>query len=253
MTNRIADRTRNPVRLLLAASTAFGALLLTDPAAAQSSATRVDAAPPQPDSTRDAPADPEPERHRRVEDSREIGVLAGLLQPIFTQGGNVQLEAAYGRAVFDYSHGFLLDLPPVGAAKSQGLDLHVPYTTGFGVGYRFTEDFDVRFEPKLHKFEVSYGEGPERGERVATYHTITLGLGAYYRWRPFRKLGGAAKGITIAPSFRIWPNVWSSLDGNKVVYQSSVTGQEQTHRASNIGLGNTPFIANISVGYVFSL
>ena len=182
-----------------------------------------------------------------------IGLLAGLAQPIAVDGGNLQLEATAGRFVFDYSHGWSLDLPAVGDVKDQELTLHLPYSTGFGVGYQLTETLDLRFEPKLHNFEVRYDEGSSAGTEIDSYRTITLGFGAYYKWHPFAGSEGAARGLTIAPSFRVWPNVWSSLDDDRFVYQSEITGQQEVHEASNIGFGNTPFIFNVSVGYVFSL
>ena len=182
----------------------------------------------------------------------EIGVVAGLMQPLAIDGGNLQLEATVGRFVFDYSHGWSLDLPAVGDVEDQKLALHLPYSTGFGVGYQLTEALDLRFEPKLHGFEVLYDDGPQAGSEVASYRTVTLGFGAYYKWHPFSQSDGAARGITVAPSVRAWPNVWSSLDDDRIAYESSITGQSEVHEASNIGLGNSPFIVNVSVGYLFS-
>ncbi len=184
---------------------------------------------------------------------KEVGLMAGLLQPIGAKGGNLQLEATMGRFVFDYSHGWSLDPPVTGDVKDQKLTLHLPYTTGFGIGYRLTKALDLRFEPKLHKFQVQYEEGSDAGNAINSYRTVTLGLGAYYKWSPFAGSTGVARGLTVAPSIRWWPNVWSSLDNDRFTYLSSITGQREVHEASNIGLGNTAFIVNVSVGYAFSL
>ncbi len=193
---------------------------------------------------------PEPKAAKTIEQTRQIGLLAGLLQPIVIHGGNLQLEAAFGRLAFDYSHGWSLDIPTAGDAGAQKLSLHLPYSTGFGVGYRLTDSFDVRFEPKIHLFEVGYEDGGPK-DAVASYRTVTLGVGAYYKYRPFKS--GPLGGLTIAPSARFWPNVWSSLEGGKVTYANSRTGRSEVHEASNIGIGNSPFLVNVSVGYVFSL
>ena len=34
------------------------------------------------------------------------------------------------------------------------------------------------------------------------------------------------------PSVRYWPNVWRSLDDNKLTYQNRVTGKTETYRAA---------------------
>lgn len=183
------------------------------------------------------------------ERGRELGVLAGMIQPIVVDGGNLQLEGRYGRFVFDYSHGWSLDIPPVGDAKDQGLAMHVPYSTGMGLGYKLFEELDIRFEPKLHKFEISY----DGGQDIVTYKTVTLGLGAYYSYRPFKNSNHFVKGITLAGSVRYWQNVWSSLDDDRYRYDNMETGRSEVHEAANIGIGNTPIIVNVSVGYVFSL
>ena len=125
-----------------------------------------------------------------MEDTREVGLLAGLVQ-VAAGGANLQLEATYGRFVFDYSHGWSLEPPVAGEQKDQALALRLPWTTGFGVGYRFTRRFDVRFEPKLHKFDVFFdGDRMTSTNRITSYRTATLGFGAYYKYRPFESSTG---------------------------------------------------------------
>lgn len=179
-----------------------------------------------------------------------IGILAGMLQPIATDGWNLQLEARYGRFVFDYSHGWSLDIPVVGDAKEQKLALHLPYSTGMGFGYKLSESLDLRFEPKLHRFEVGY---EDEGSTLVSYRTVTLGAGAYYSYKPFRNRTDASRGITLTASVRYWQNVWSSLDDGGFAYENMRTGASEVHETSNIGIANTPVIVNLSVGYVFQL
>ncbi|WP_031529639.1 hypothetical protein [Dyadobacter crusticola] len=186
----------------------------------------------------------------------EVAVLAGLLQPTMLQGGNVEVDFYTRKMVFNYSHGFSLDLDAahgttVGEVKRQNLAIHLPYSTGFGIGYRINRFFDIRFEPKLHDFDVYYEGSTRQSGKVADYRTVTLGLGAYFRWKPFEKQQNVLKGIFTSTSARYWQNVWSSLDNNEIVYTNQFTKTQETHKASNIGIANTPFIFNIAVGYSF--
>ena len=67
-------------------------------------------------------------------------VAAGLNQPLLLNGANVSATIRRGRLVADYSHGVALDLNANGGIglsnleDAQGLDVDVPWTTGFGVG-----------------------------------------------------------------------------------------------------------------------
>ena len=97
--------------------------------------------------------------------SNRVSVLAGLIQPLVLKGGNIEVTYFTKRMSFDYSHGFLLSLSGatmVGDAKDQKLAYHLPYSTGFGIGYRFTSFFDVRVEPKIHSWEVYYDGETQR-------------------------------------------------------------------------------------------
>lgn len=186
----------------------------------------------------------------------EIILLAGLLQPLMLQGGNFEVDVYTPKVVFNYSHGFSLDLDrehgtTVGKIKSQNLAVHLPYSTGFGIGYRVKRYFDVRLEPKLHRFNVYY-DGSDRSlvsNEIAAYNTVTMGVGAYFRWKPFEKKQNALKGVFTSTSLRYWQNIWSSLDNNQIVYENRCTNQTETHKAANIGIANTPFLFNIAVGY----
>lgn len=179
-------------------------------------------------------------------------LLFGLNQPLLS-GFNIEANYFWDRLAFDYSHGVSLNFAneTLGSeAKDQGLQAHVPWTTGFGVGYRINSWLNLRAEPKWHKFELSYDGGNYMGESVLfSYTTFSLGLGAYANIRPFKKWGKYWEGIMIAPSIRYWPRITSSLDDNKIQYQNTQTGQSETHNAMEVGIANTPWIFNISVGY----
>ena len=123
---------------------------------------------------------------------------------------------------------------------------------GVCIGYRITPEFNIRIEPKIHIWEVSYdNKSYDEGDVFKKYTTYTLGLGAYYRWLPFKSSDNFTKGITLAPSIRWWPNVYTTLPDNKFEYYNIITKQNEVHQANKIGISNSPFFGNISVGYSF--
>ncbi len=185
--------------------------------------------------------------------SNKFSVLAGLIQPLALGGGNIEVNYTTKRMIFDYSHGFNLNPPSVGDFETQNVELRLPITTGFGIGYRINSFFDIRFEPKLHSFEV-YHEGDEKTEanKINDYKTFTLGLGFYYRYFPFRNNSSKLlQGITTSSSIRWWQNVGSTLSNDEFSYNNKITGKKETLKAANIGFGNTPLVMNIGVGYTF--
>ncbi len=185
--------------------------------------------------------------------SNKFSILFGMLQPTVAKGFNVEVNYTTKRMIFDYSHGVSLDPPTVGDFKTQKIALHIPHTTGFGIGYRFTSFFDVRFEPKLHSFEL-YNEGDiqNTATKIKDFKTFTLGAGAYYRYMPFRSSDSKLlQGITTSTSIRYWQNVGTTLSGDALSYLNKSTKKTETLKAPNIGIANTPIIFNIAIGYTF--
>jgi opacity protein-like surface antigen len=185
--------------------------------------------------------------------TNKVSILFGLLQPTVAQGFNMEVNYTTKRMIFDYSHGVSLDPPTAGDFKTQNIALHIPYTTGFGIGYRFNSFFDVRFEPKLHKWEVyNKGEAQTAATKIIDFNTITLGIGAYYRFFPFKNSENKfLQGITTSTSLRYWQNVGTNLSGDKFTYLNKGTNKTETLNAPNIGIANSPIIFNIAVGYTF--
>jgi hypothetical protein len=185
--------------------------------------------------------------------SNKFSVMAGLIQPIGLNGGNIELNYFSKRIALDFSHGFSLNPPVVGDFKTQGVELHLPYSTGLGMGYRFTQFLDVRFEPKLHSWEVyNKGEVQTEATKIKDFKTITLGIGVYYRYFPFKNSENTfLQGITTATSLRYWQNVGTTLSNDEFTYNSKLTSKKETLKAPNIGIANTPIIFNIAIGYTF--
>ncbi|MGL5892078.1 MAG: hypothetical protein ACRC3B_19450 [Bacteroidia bacterium] len=193
------------------------------------------------------------QQSNQLQYSNRFSILAGLIQPFALSGGNVELNYFTNRLSFDYSHGFSLDPPSAGDFKKQNLSLHLPYSTGFGIGYRFTSFLDIRIEPKLHSWEVYYDAEQQTAEnRIAKFNTFTIGAGIYYRYMPFRNSESKwLQGITTSSSVRYWPNIGSTLSDDKFTYNNSKTGKTETFKAPNIGIANSPIIVNVAVGYTF--
>lgn len=196
-------------------------------------------------------------QQKDVSEDVRVNLLFGLNQPILG-GFNVEGNFFYKRLAFDYSHGMNLNFSSEmlgGTYQEQGLKATLPWTTGFGVGYRFNTWLNLRVEPKWHKFEISYEETPEgtAGE-VTDYTTFTLGLGLYANLRPFKNSqSNFLQGIMVAPSVRFWPRVSSSLEDDQFSYDNAITGETETIEALEVGVANTPWIVNISIGYSFPL
>lgn len=181
----------------------------------------------------------------------ETSLLFGVVQPLFLGGVNVELDYKTENWVFAYSHGADLNFKDegiVGDAKDQKLEYFMPFTTGFGIGRRFSKKFDIRLEFKVHKFDLYYeGESHSSSNLIKSYETQTVGLGFYYTTYPFESF----KNFAVSSNFRVWPNIGSTLKDNEFEYENKKTGKTETHKASNIGISNTPFILNMSIGYTF--
>ena len=183
----------------------------------------------------------------------EAALVFGLVQPVVLSGGNVELDTRVDHFVLSYSHGWSLNISGssvVGDAQEQHLAYYLPYSTGLGIGYQITKNFDVRVEPKLHRFDVRVDD-PALGMDLVSYRTLTIGAGAYYKVRPFARRDDFLRGFVASTSVRFWPRVWSSLEDDRFEYDNPVTGRREVHRAANIGVANTPLILNVSVGYAF--
>jgi hypothetical protein len=183
----------------------------------------------------------------------KFSIVFGLVQPLLTRGFNIEADYWAEKWVFDYSHGFGLRISSGsvgGELQSQNLSALIPHTLGIGIGYRFTPALNLRLEPKLHLYEIYQGDEQTASSRVGSYATYTLGAGLYYRWLPFEQSDTWLRGLTIVPNVRYWYKVGSSLENNQFSYQNR-NGQRETHNALNIGVANTPWIVNVSIGYSF--
>ncbi|WP_298117523.1 hypothetical protein [Flavobacterium sp.] len=183
-------------------------------------------------------------------------ILFGLAQPL-SGGFNIEGNYIYKRFIFDYSHGVSLDYKErnvTNSLENQGVAVHIPYTTGFGVGYRFKEWINIRVEPKWHRFEFYYnGETQNESNRITAFNTFTLGIGVYFAYEPFKKQNNYLRGFLIAPSIRFWPTISSTLNNDRFVYFNKLTQRDEKIETFGPGIGFSPLIVNISLGYTFNL
>jgi hypothetical protein len=185
--------------------------------------------------------------------SNKFSILFGVIQPTVLKGFNVEVNYFTKRMSFDYSHGISLDPATVGKYKEQNLAFHLPYSTGFGIGYRFTSFLDLRLEPKLHAWEIyDKDDAQNKTTLISSFKTITLGLGLYYRYMPFKNSESKIlQGITTTVNIRWWQNVSTTLSGDKFSYTNKKSGIVETLKAPNIGIANTPIVFNLGIGYTF--
>jgi hypothetical protein len=188
---------------------------------------------------------------------KRVNVLFGLSQPLFTHGFNIEFNYIHDRLIFDFSQGIGLEFTgnalPV-SVMEQNIEVHMPWTTGFGMGYRITEWINVRVEPKWHRFEFNYQNKQQpNSDEITTYNTFTLGLGIYGCYLPFKKKTNDLKGIMISPSIRYWPTIHSTLPGNNFNYYNQATGSIENIKTYGPGIQLSPWIVNISIGYSFQM
>jgi len=186
---------------------------------------------------------------------KRINVLFGLNQVLLLHGFNIEGNYISKRMIFDYSHGVSLEFSGSSAnadLRRQGVAVHMPWTTGFGIGYRLTDWINIRVEPKLHRFEFHYAN-ESASNQITAYNAFSLGLGIYGNYRPFKKMNNGLSGITIAPSIRYWPTLSTTMSGNTFTYLNKQTSSVEEIKKLNAGIGFTPLVINVSIGYSFKI
>ncbi|WP_046242297.1 porin family protein [Hymenobacter terrenus] len=165
---------------------------------------------------------------------------AKLVQPILLGGFNLNgVYYAKNRLTLEYSHGGFLKYPSSlsnSEQKAQGATIKVPWTTGFGVGYRLAPTLDIRMEVKAHRYNVTFADT----KAEAKYTTYTLGPGIYYR-----RYLGKKTGLNVELSTRYWYDVATSLKDDKFTFTDN-RDVTKTHEAVKMGLSY-----NLGIGYTF--
>lgn len=71
--------------------------------------------------------------------------------------------------------------------------------------------------------------------------------------QPFKRQNSFLKGFVIAPSIRFWPTINSTLSEEKFSYHNKNTHQIEDIKLLDPGIGFTPVVFNVSIGYSFNL
>lgn len=113
----------------------------------------------------------------------------------------------------------------------------------------FINSFEASFIPKGEYFL-------KEGQISRHLGYITSGLTMHYKLNdgieiPFKKQNSILKGIMIAPSIRFWPTVSSRLKDDKYTYDNKITKNTAEIETLNPGIGFTPVVFNVSIGYSF--
>ncbi|AOP33149.1 hypothetical protein A0128_04340 [Leptospira tipperaryensis] len=121
-----------------------------------------------------------------------VSLQGGLSQPIL--GGWNLAGTYYGKnLVFEYSHGSNLNFDAAGGAglneseRKQDLRVNLPYTTGFGIGYLFTPNFDIRLEVKEHYYRVHSNTSPDElylSEALGIRSDLPIQGNGFQNWVP---------------------------------------------------------------------
>jgi len=173
-----------------------------------------------------------------------ISVMFGLSQPLLLHGGNIAVTYTTRKLYFEYSHGFSLDMEKGGIGmtseeKKHFSTIHLPFSTGFGAGYRLTENTNLFWEFKLHSFEQT----EVANGNVLSYKTFEMGPAISHRFFIDRN-----KRFFAEPVARYWfttavldnPN----FDHHKILLYDN-TGKAYWYKAHEFGL-----FANVSIGMV---
>lgn len=175
--------------------------------------------------------------------SNKFSIGTDLAQPFLLGGFNINVTYMTNRWVFDYSHGMSLEIKDylqTDEQKTLNTKLELPWTTGPGIGYRFTENLDARLDFKAHRNEIDL----LNGQQELKYTQFTAGPGVFYRFYL-----GKNTGFGLEASARYWFNLCNNLDnlnGDEFIF----IDDEQTSRKFNTdtssGIG-----ANIALIYTF--
>lgn len=176
--------------------------------------------------------------------SNTFSIMAGISQPLALGGANLAVTYTTDKFYFEYSHGAFLKyhnsngVAMTDEEKMQFETLNVPFSTGGGVGYRFSTNGQLFWELKLHKFEFGGANSPQ-----LEYKTFEMGPALSYRFFVNRR-----KSIFFEPVVRYWFTAAVLGNGDfegKFVQVNKDDGSSFSHRAHEHGL-----FFNISFGFV---
>lgn len=175
--------------------------------------------------------------------SHKFTLGTDLIQPFLLGGINLNATYTTNRFIFDWSHGQNLTIGESIQSDEQkelNLELEIPWTTGPGVGYRFTNTLDARFDFKAHGVEANL----LNGQQTLDYTAYTAGPGVFYRLYLGKKTG-----FGLEFSARYWFELGNNLDNlDDSNFNFTSTDGQQRSFDTNVTGG---FGANVALIYTF--
>jgi len=176
--------------------------------------------------------------------SKKFTLGTDLVQPFLLGGFNINVTYMTNRWVFDHSHGMSLeirDFLQTDEQKSLNAKIELSWTTGPGIGYRFTDNLDARLDFKAHKTKADL----LNGEQKLNYTQFTIGPGIFYRIYLGEKTGFGLEG-----SARYWfdlGNNLDNLDGDDFNFVDGLGNNRKFDTNISSGIG-----VNIALIYTFN-
>lgn len=177
--------------------------------------------------------------------AEELSVQGGLSQPLLG-GGNVAVTYYGDDFLFDYSHGWNLDFGRAGGAalnadeRRQQLSVVLPYTTGFGIGYRITRSFDIRIEFKEHFYRVTHPDNIDQRllfDQLGLRSSLPLNSGAESALEALYL--ASAGGLPVANRNEFLPEALRKTVLQQLLYGNSAQALQRTirYRTRSVGIG----------------
>lgn len=175
--------------------------------------------------------------------SHKFTLGTDLAQPFVLGGFNINATYTTNRLIFDYSHGIGLEIPDfIKTTEQEDLNaqIKIPWTTGPGIGYRWTDNLDTRIDFKAHRTEIDLLDG----QVELNYTQFKAGPGIYYRFYL-----GKNTGFGLEASARYWfdlGNTQDNLDGDNFNFVDDQGNNQSFDTNISAGIG-----VNVALIYTF--
>ncbi len=171
----------------------------------------------------------------------DITVSGDFNQPIIFGGGNLGVTLKTKKLVFEYSHGWALQLDRLKSSlpertQRQDLKVYMPYSTGLGVGWRLTRFLDIRLEFKEHAYRVTHPDNAldyafvNNAAQRSTLALENLAPESYLLAASLGAVGGAPSLEQLATQFAMARVVFNAPDA---LFLNSTA----KYRTRSVGLG----------------
>ena len=173
-----------------------------------------------------------------------FSIMFGLSQPLLLHGGNIAVTYTTRKLYFEYSHGFSLDMEQGGIGmtsveKKHFSAIHLPFSTGFGAGYRLTKNTNLFWELKLHSFQQTQIANGE----LLSYKTVEMGPALSHRFFIDRN-----KRFFAEPVVRYW--FTTAVLDNPDFHRHEILLSDNADKVYSYKAHEFALFANVSIGMV---